>query len=134
VLIGGPQDREVALDFIRQADHTNAQVLCGEPFAKTAAVIARTACFVGVDSGLTHIAGVMHVPTVAIENLRTVMWLPRYNPNAVILTEAKNCLCSADRGRDCYYEIGGIRYLRCMIDIPQENIKKAITETLQKND
>lgn len=133
-LLGAPQDAETAAAFVARAEHTNAVVLCGVSFAKVAAVIAHSTCFVGIDSGLTHVAGVMQVVTVAIENLKTVTWLPQYNPNVVILVEPKDCLCRGDKTGECYREIDGIRYPRCMVDIPQPRIEKAITDILKKND
>ena len=130
-ILGGPHDKSAASQMVSQSKNTNARVLCGLPFAQTAAIIAHTPCFIGVDYGLTHVAGVQHVHTVAIENLRTVMWLPRYNPNAKILVEPKNCICDGERGRDCYWVIDGIQYSRCTVDIPQEKIEQAIIDTIE---
>jgi ADP-heptose:LPS heptosyltransferase len=130
VVLGAPGDAATAEKWAFRSGHPSAKVMCGLPFAQTAAIIAHTKCFIGVDSGLTHVAGVQEVPTVAIENLRTIMWLPRYNPKAVILTEPKNCVCDGEHGRDCFWVIDGVQYSRCVADIPQERIERAIKEML----
>jgi ADP-heptose:LPS heptosyltransferase len=131
VILGGPADAALAGAIIERSGHKGVLVRCGIPFAQTAAIIAHTSCFIGADSGLTHVAGVMAVPSVLIENRRTVMWLPYYNPNAVILVEPKNCICRGDKEGECYREVDGIAYLRCMIDIPQESIEESIVRRIE---
>ncbi len=134
IILGAPSDKEAAGNLIQQSGHTNVQALCGLPFAQTAAIIAHTKCFIGIDSGLTHIAGVQGVRTVALEHRRAPMWWPSYNQNAIILVEPKNCLCDDDFGKDCYWIIDGIKYLRCLVDIPQERIEGIVSNILQQHD
>jgi ADP-heptose:LPS heptosyltransferase len=131
VLLGGPQDAAYAARLAGASGAGRVEVRCGAPFAQAAACIARSRCFIGPDSGLMHVAGALRVPSVAIENLRAVTWLPSYNPRAIILTAPEECLCGGDKTGNCYREIGGIRYLRCMIDVPQEEIYGAITGVLE---
>lgn len=130
VLVGGPADCRTAEWLIERSGHHHARAWCGAPFVTTATVIHTAACFIGADSGLTHVAGVLQVPSVVVDNVRAVTWLPSYNPHAVILVEPRECRCHGDKTGNCYREIGGIRYLRCMIDVPQERIENAITTIL----
>lgn len=133
VLLGAPSDKTVATQYLDQAGVNDGRVLCGSPFAQVAAVIAHTSCFIGIDSGLTHVAGVQHVPSVVVENLRTPMYLLSYNPNAIVLFEKKNCICDGERGKECYWIIDGVHYSRCMVDVSQERIEEAIISVVEKH-
>lgn len=129
VFVGGPKDKGAAQAYI--AGRERAYNFCGVPFAELVSLLKGTRCFIGVDSGLTHVAAVLHIPSVIIDNLRAVTWLPTYNPKAIILTEKKHCLCNGDKtGGDCNYVIDGISYLRCMYDVSDERIHDAVAKTL----
>ena len=130
VVLGGPADTEKAERIAKQSNHRAVRIFCGIPFAQTAALISHAKLFIGVDSGLTHVAGVLQRPSVIIGNLSNPTWLPSYNAQAVILTESRHCLCTGEKNKDCFYEIGGVRYLRCMIDIDDQDIYGAIDRTL----
>ena len=86
--------------------------------------------YVGVDTGITHLAGVLQKQSVVIGNLSNPCWLPFYNKNATILTERKNCTCDGQKGGNCLYQIGGERYYKCMIDIPEESIYEGVRKML----
>ncbi len=128
VVVGGPRDKAQADAYC--SGQERMRNYCSIPFAQLAALMKNGSCFVGVDSGLTHVAGALHVPSVIIDNLRAVTWLPTYNPRAIILTEKKHCVCGGDKTGDCNYVIDGVSYLRCMYDVSDERIHDAIAETL----
>lgn len=129
ILVGGHADKNTAEMYLSGREHLYNY--CGVPFAQLVSLLRGASCFIGVDSGLTHVAGVLHVPSVIIDNLRAVTWLPTYNPKAIILTEKKHCVCNGDKtGGDCNYVINGVSYLRCMYDVSDERITDAIAETL----
>lgn len=86
--------------------------------------------YVGVDTGITHLAGVLQKRSVIIGNLSNPCWLPSYNKNATILTESKNCTCNGQKGGNCLYQIGEEKYYKCMIDIPEESIHEGIRKML----
>lgn len=86
--------------------------------------------YVGVDTGITHLAGVLQKRSVVIGNRSNPCWLPSYNKNATILTERKNCTCDGQKGGNCLYQIGGERYYKCMIDIPEESIYEGVRSML----
>ncbi len=129
VLIGGPADAKAAETYSTGGHVHN---YCGVPFAQVVSLLKGTNCFIGVDSGLTHVAGVLRMPSVVIDNLRAVTWLPTYNPKAIILTEKKHCVCGGDKTGDCNYIINGVSYLRCMYDVSDERIQDAIAETVSQ--
>lgn len=82
--------------------------------------------YVGVDTGITHLAGVLQKRSVVIGNCSNPCWLPSYNKNAIILTEHKNCTCDGQKGGNCLYQIGRERYYKCMFDIPEESIDEGV--------
>lgn len=86
--------------------------------------------YVGVDTGITHLAGVLQKRSVVIGNRSNPCWLPSYNKNATILVERKNCTCDGQKGGNCLYQIGGERYYKCMIDIPEESIYEGMRNML----
>jgi len=88
--------------------------------------------YVGVDTGITHLAGVLRKPSVIIGNRSNPYWLPHYNENAVILTESKNCTCDGKKGGNCFYRTGEEKYYKCMLDIPEESIYEKIKHMLMK--
>lgn len=96
------------------------------------AVLIDKACvYIGVDTGITHLAGVLQKKSVIIGNLSNPCWLPYYNNNARILFEKARCACRGDKSGGCNERINGQDYYRCMIDIPQSKIEKEIQELLQ---
>jgi ADP-heptose:LPS heptosyltransferase len=129
-LLGGSADTDVATHIKGESQNSHTKSFCDAPFAQTAALIRDADLYLGVDSGLTHVAGVLGVRSVVIGNLSNPTWLPRYNPYAVILTESKNCVCSGDRNKDCFYEVNGERFFRCMLDVTDEQIESAISQSL----
>lgn len=86
--------------------------------------------YVGVDTGITHLASVLDVPVVVLGNYSNPCWLPTYAPKARILYERKNCICNGDKTGDCFYEIEGKSHYRCMEDIRIDFILAAIAEAL----
>lgn len=86
--------------------------------------------YIGVDTGITHLAGVLQRPSVVIGNLSNPCWLPQYNKKVVILTESKNCTCDGQKGGNCFYHIGEEKYYKCMLDIPEEVIYESIKKML----
>jgi len=86
--------------------------------------------YIGVDTGITHLAGVLQKRSVIIGNLSNPCWLPVYNKNATILTERKSCTCNGEKGGDCFYLVEGKKYYKCMIDISEESIHKSIEAML----
>lgn len=100
----------------------NAHSAFGIPFLDLAALVRGAELYIGPDTGITHLAGVLQVPSVIIGNRSNPTWLPSYNPNAIVLYHAEHCDCSGDKKRQCSIEAGGQTYLRCMYDIADEEV------------
>jgi len=67
LLSGGPADRAVALRVASLANLPTRNVIAGEfDISGTAAIVARAALFVGIDTGMSHVAAAVGTPTVAI--------------------------------------------------------------------
>ena len=103
----------------------NVHAAFGIPFPDLAALMQGAELYIGPDTGITHLAGVLQVPSVIIGNRSNPTWLPSYNPNAVVLYHAERCDCSGDKKQQCSVEVGGQTYLRCMYDIADEEVDGA---------
>lgn len=93
-------------------------------------IISGATIFIGVDTGVTHIANILHKDCVVIGNRSNPCWLPTYNDKAVILSNPKNCTCEGDKRGGCFVTIEGVSYFRCMIDIGQDTIYATIKNML----
>jgi ADP-heptose:LPS heptosyltransferase len=65
LVFGGPADAEV-LARLRAAMRTPPRTLLGRPLPVVAAVLRRARALLGNDSGLTHLAGLLGLPTLAL--------------------------------------------------------------------
>lgn len=129
VIVGSPHDCEDAENLVSSDKIHN---LCGSiPLSQIAAFIDGSSLFIGVDSGLTHLASLIETPSVIIGNLSNPTWLPSYSQHTTILYEKSRCVCNGDKTGDCFEYVNGVPYYRCMLDIPQERIKETITQCLE---
>ena len=122
LVIGGPADVEqVAL----------LQRSCSEPFRllqnldllSVAGVITYADCFVGHDSGLTHLAACLHVPTVALFGpTDSQRWAPR-GPHVRVVTGA-SCQCQG-------WEVIRVCADKPCLHIPVEQILSACLTMVQ---
>lgn len=85
--------------------------------------------YIGVDTGVTHLAGVLQKRSLIIGNQSNPTWLPAYNKNAVILYNTQNCPCAPCNKKFCLEECRR-GYFKCMEDISETEIKKKIQEML----
>lgn len=88
VLVGGEADRAVLADV---AVDCTAPVLTDLDLAALAAVLANAALYVGNDSGVTHVAGAVGAPTLAIFGpTRARRWRP-HGPTVVAIEPVERC-------------------------------------------
>lgn len=131
IISGGPSDREAALAFIRP-NYKN--VFFTEDIITTflpkIGLIDHAALYLGVDTGPTHLAAHLGVPTIVVGNNSNPCWLPTYNPEVTVLMHLEHCTCTSDKGGNCRETIDGNVYYRCMIEITQEEIKQNIISKL----
>jgi ADP-heptose:LPS heptosyltransferase len=95
---------------------------------ETAALLKDAALYIGVDTGITHLASLLRIPSVVIANRSNPSWLPTYNENACVLTESSRCGCTGDKKGSCSVEENGQEYFRCAYDVTDSLIQEAIAE------
>ena len=88
--------------------------------------------YIGVDTGVTHIASFLHKKSVVIGHQASPSWLPTYNENACILYNNDRCTCLGNKNTDCLVEYEGQKYLRCMFDISNEDILEAVIDCYER--
>jgi ADP-heptose:LPS heptosyltransferase len=135
VISGGPSDRVEALAFFRPS---YKNVFFTEDIISTflpkIGLIDNAALYVGVDTGPTHLAAHLGVPTIVIGNNSNPCWLPTYNREVVVLMHTEHCSCTSDKCGNCREIVDGKVYYRCMIEITQEEIKDNITNKLPSHE
>jgi ADP-heptose:LPS heptosyltransferase len=102
VLIHGPADGVAVSDvqtYVQDLDHS---VLRDLPLPLLAAILARCTAYVGNDSGVSHMAAALGVPTVAIFGpTDPEVWAPR-GPSAHIVAGGASCApCRPQEWRGC---------------------------------
>lgn len=77
VLVGGPADEEV-LERIRELGVWDVPVIQQQSLTTLAGILAQAKLYVGHDSGVTHLAAALQIPTVAIFGpTDPVQWAPQ---------------------------------------------------------
>lgn len=125
----GPGERERAQDF------TPAGVsIIGDNlhFAEAATLIENAAVYIGVDTGITHLAALIMDEVILIGNLSNPTWLPTYNPHVVILYNAHECSCKGDKSGDCRVITDEGEFLRCLYTIPDETLYTELHTMLER--
>ncbi|HUX88829.1 MAG TPA: glycosyltransferase family 9 protein [Chloroflexota bacterium] len=100
-LTSGPAD-EAAVGAVRDQIHrASPRVLAGLNLSQLADVLARAQLFVGNDSGITHLAAMLGVPTVALFGpFDPVYWAPR-GPRVSVIDAGTECAHRADPREGC---------------------------------
>ena len=93
-------------------------------------VLAASRLYIGVDTGVTHIACMLGVQSLVVAHAASLLqWLPYYNANARIMYAIKDCPHGMNEGfehiKECYDE--GSRYL---IHVPIEAVLKVLSGML----
>ena len=114
----------------RMAENIDSEILCDLPAPDVVSLIAGASAYVGVDTGITHIACHVGVPCVVLGNNSNPCWLPYYAPHAAILFELKRCGCNGNKTGDCFEETPEGQAYRCLFDIPIKSIIVAIENIL----
>lgn len=128
VLTGSESDRQ-DLEWL-STGFSNVKVAAGLPIKETAYVLEHALRYVGVDTGITHLAGVLGLDSVVVGNNSNPTWLPTYNRNARILVESSHCTCTGDKGGNCIVVVDNNEYYRCMYEVPDAVILAAVLDGL----
>ncbi|MGH7166070.1 MAG: glycosyltransferase family 9 protein, partial [Nitrospiraceae bacterium] len=105
LVVSGPAD-EARAAAVASFCHTRPAILQGRDLLTVAGVLANAALFIGHDSGLTHLAATLHVPTVALFGPTAISrWAPRGRHVTVLTGDACRCegeaAVSSCRERPC---------------------------------
>ncbi len=126
VLIGGPREKEDIIEIAKEVPHTEA--MPSLPLLEAAYVIDKAALYIGVDTGPTHIAGVLQQKSLMINHFMFPAWRPTYNPNARSLANSKRCTCNS--GEPCTVVVQGVTHSTCMYDIGDEFVVDSVVMAL----
>jgi ADP-heptose:LPS heptosyltransferase len=129
VLTGAPDDRPLLAAITAKASGS-ATILAGQSLAATAAVYARCALLVSVDSGAAHLAAAVGTPTVRLYGPAPPdvfgPW-PTRPDQQVLLTDALACApCGALDSPPC----GATALPACMLALSVDDVLKAIEAQL----
>ncbi len=128
ILTGVPAQRKIAEEII--AGLPNAQVRTDLSMPQLTWLVANAALYIGIDTGVTHIAGLLQQKSVVVRHCSDPTWTPSYNPNARVLYNPEHCTPN-DPAACVMVEIGGRHYRRCALDIPDEELLKAVEQALK---
>jgi heptosyltransferase-3 len=102
LLVCGPADADVVSQVERALGEEDCTVLDGLPVASLAAVLSRCQAYLGNDSGISHLAAAVGVPTLAVFGpTDPAVWAPR-GPCVRVLSGGVPCApCSWKQSRSC---------------------------------
>ncbi|MDB5187734.1 MAG: ADP-heptose--lipopolysaccharide heptosyltransferase [Candidatus Kaiserbacteria bacterium] len=100
-------------------------------WAERCTMIDNCSLFIGVDTGITHLASLLQKKIVEIGNLSNPTWLVTYNPNAIVLFSKKDCICKGNKLSQCFSEVDGKQYFRCMLNVTNKEILDAASILLK---
>jgi ADP-heptose:LPS heptosyltransferase len=126
VITGSKENASLAQEM--SADIPRTQVATGLPILEVAGIIRNSALYIGVDTGITHLAGVLHHKSVVLAQRSSPTWLLYYNPNAKVLVNTTRCTCDVNK-ESCFVQEDGQKYYRCLYDIIDKTILDAIHES-----
>jgi len=130
VLLGGPADAQPIDEIVKAAPE--AIPLASLPLREAGWVIEHAAAYIGVDTGITHLASVMQQKSLTVSHFRYPTWQPTYNPYGRAIANSRRCECG-DHGK-CEIEIGGVRYGRCMNDVSDDIVIESMRLALSRPD
>jgi ADP-heptose:LPS heptosyltransferase len=129
VITGAEVDREQAEELSEYLGGNKIFLGIDLPLQQVAYIFKNCSLYLGVDTGPTHLAGVMHVPSIILAQQNEPVWLPDYNPNATLIWSKENCVCGRP-GEVCDIEEEGKIYRRCVYYIKDEDILSALAKLI----
>lgn len=131
VITGSNSERKIGEEIISKiTPKDNVLNLSGFlSMQELANVIDGAKLYIGVDSGITHLAGVLQKKSLVIGSYLYPSYLQYYNKNAIILYNISQCHCAPCHKNPCLEECKK-SYLKCMIDISQDLIKSELKNML----
>jgi ADP-heptose:LPS heptosyltransferase len=91
IFVGGEEDRDIAERIRPLAPSPRVHFLFGSRLAEAAALMERSALFIGSDSGLAHIAAACGTSVVALFGPQDPMRFRPWSPHAIVLHKPVHC-------------------------------------------
>jgi heptosyltransferase-3 len=125
LVTGSPSDRDRASEIIRPFK-TGVFSLAGKTsIGEMSAILELSSLFIGVDSGIMHLAGAVRTPSIALFGPSSpVTWAPRNSRHKTVAVEMP---CRPCRQKGCQ----GSEISRCLDELSYEYVKKAVDEELK---
>jgi ADP-heptose:LPS heptosyltransferase len=91
VFVGSAEERDIADSIRALLRHERAHFLFDAPLRETAALIERSALFIGNDSGIAHIAAACGTPVIALYGPQDPRRFRPWSDRAVVLHQPVSC-------------------------------------------
>ncbi|OHA79880.1 MAG: hypothetical protein A2675_01395 [Candidatus Yonathbacteria bacterium RIFCSPHIGHO2_01_FULL_51_10] len=129
MVTGGTNDRERIGGILNGHAFPNAVHNCAGELSvdDLVNVLAGARWYIGVDTGITHLASFLRVPTLVIAHHGTPHWLPFYNENAHILYTVDGCAHNINEGKGHLEECRTGR-VRPLLRVPEGVYMGAVDE------
>jgi heptosyltransferase III len=100
-LTSGPADEDAVAAVLGCVRNGQLRVLAGRTLEDLAAILARARLFIGNDSGITHLAGLLGTPTLAIFGpFDPAYWAP-LGPRVAVVDAGQDCTHRQDPRDGC---------------------------------
>jgi ADP-heptose:LPS heptosyltransferase len=90
---------------------------------------AKAACCLTVHTGNAMFINMLHARSVVVNIVGNYMYQYHFNQHAIVLFEKRRCICNRE-SIDCFIDINGKKYMKCMYDILDENIVQAVNRQI----
>lgn len=88
-------------------------------------IVDNAALYVGIDTGVTHVAGLLQQKSLIVRHCSDPSWIPDYNPNSRILLNSAHC--TPDDPSHCVMvEEEGVQYRKCAYDISDAALRSSL--------
>lgn len=125
LIIAGPADDEAVAQMVSSATPGSAAIVRRESLSELTAVLQRCDAYLGNDSGVTHLAGLVGMPTVALFGPTDPrVWAPRGRHVKVLRSQTECAPCLRSVRSNC-------KELACLEGISTEEVVGAISKALR---
>lgn len=129
VLTGTPSQKSFAKEVA--AGQSGVVVRTDLSIHELAYIIDNAALYIGIDTGVTHLAGLLQQKSIVIRHCSDPTWIPTYNPHARVLVNSRRCTPSDPMLCGVVTE-DGREYRRSTYDISDELIFDSVVLALSQ--
>ncbi|MFC1721281.1 glycosyltransferase family 9 protein [Patescibacteria group bacterium] len=121
VITGSIEDKNFAESAIMGTENME---LTGLNMREIHEILNGAKLFIGVDTGTTHMAGLLQKKSLIIANYGNPHWLPYYNKNATVLYNIEKCKHSIHKGKEHLEECRDC--MRPLVNVPRNIIESEL--------